>query len=355
MLSSSNGVGVSDSPVEPGVAPQLEGTAPSSNVTLAERAPLPLLSDYENSVLRALSERIRDKLKSKDLVFFVGNSGRLVVSERKIARFSCSHCAPSYLLYPFDQTSYNVNSLPMSKSRIYGTNEDGGKGKANNRGLDGYWQRVLEPRLTRAEFNRIVIVDHSGTGKSVDGLRKAFKEIVNRAKDTKQIRGSDAKKYLDTPWHLINVVDWNRRPGSLNPTRAPTSSIFQGKKPTIITFQVPGNVINDILADEDKHPRVACNYWASRWGDTVAACWEEDKEKPGSVVSLEAAQEQRDAIVRWNRDNGGLISATNPPKESRAERPNDDRLLSGYTQSGWRYEVRKTRDGKVYATKKQIN
>ncbi|KAL8829970.1 MAG: hypothetical protein Q9191_001695 [Dirinaria sp. TL-2023a] len=320
---SDNGVGLSA--LEPRLAPQLEERAPTTEVDLVQRAPRPLLSDYENSVLRALSEQIRDKLKKKDLIFFVGNSG-------------------SYLIYPFDKGSYNMNSLPLSKSKIYKTNQQDGKGQPTNAGLDGYWDRVLKKRLNNAAFDRIVVVDHSGTGKSVDGFRKAFVDVVNRAKDQKKIKSDDAKEIIQTPWHFINVVDWRRRPGSNNPTKDPTSSII--KKITKITFETPDDVINTILADEDKHPRVACEYWPSRWSESVKKCWEQDG-------TLEAAEEQRKSIEQWNQDNGGLISDTNPEKTPSEQKPDEDKVVGQYEKFGYKYTVRKDKNGKLYVERKK--
>ena len=234
----------------------------------------------------------------------------------------------------------------MSKSKIYKTNEQDGKGKPTNAGLDGYWDRVLAQRLGQAKFDRIVVVDHSGTGKSVDGLRKAFVDIVNRAKDKKKIKEDEAKEIINTPWYFINVVDWRRRPDSKNPTKAPTSSII--KKISIITFETPDDVINEILADEDKHPRVACEYWPSRWSETVGKCWEEDG-------TLNEAKEQRDSIIKWNKDNGDLISATNPAKEPQETKPDEDKIVGQYERMGYKYTIRKGKDGKLYTQRKKAS
>ena len=247
----------------------------------------------------------------------------------------------SYLLYPFDQTSFNVHSLPASKTKIYGTNQQEGKGKASNKGLDRYYGKVLLQRLDAAEFNRIVIVDHSGTGKSVDGFRVAFEDIIGRAKDMKKLKKDDAKRILNTPWYFINVVDWRRRPSSKNPTVKPKSDII--KKVSIITLETDDDVINAILADENKHPRVACEYWPSRWESSVRDCWAEDG-------TLGIAEAQKRAIIAWNEANGGLIDRNNPERESKPDdiKKNKDKLLGTYTSRGYKYEVREYKNGKKY-------
>ena len=247
----------------------------------------------------------------------------------------------SYLLYPFDQTSLNVHSLPASKTKIYGTNQQDGKGKPSKKGLDRYFDKVLLQRLDAAVFDRIVIVDHSGTGKSVDGFRVAFKDIINRAKDKNKLTKDEARKILDTPWYFINVVDWRRRPGSNNPTVNPQSDVI--KKISIITLETGDDVINAILADENKHPRVACEYWPSRWDSSVKDCWAEDG-------TLEVADAQKMAIIAWNQANGGLIDRNNPERESNPDdtKKNKDKVVGTYTSFGFKYEVRRDKNGKNY-------
>lgn len=340
--SASPGTEVSAPDLQPRLAPAIEERAPS----LLKRDPT-LLSEYELRVLQQLSYQIRNKLKKNDLVLFIGNSaGESFLLYMRSSVFTMSK---SYLIYPFDEGSYNMHSLPISKTKIYGTDDDGGKGRATNKGLDGYWDRVLQPRLAAKDFDRIVIIDHSGTGRSVDGFRKAFKDIVNRAKDQKKIPGDQAKKIIDTPWYFINVIDWRRRPDSSIPVQDPKTKAV--KKISKVTLETKDGTIDKILADKDAHPRVTCEYWASRWEKSVGSCWTDDGGKA-------AADEQRKAIKDWCKDtsNGGLLSPTNPPQEPKQEQPKPskpkDKKIASYEDNKYKYTIYEKADGSRYTVRK---
>ena len=309
-----------------------------SAVGLVKRAKPPPLDDYENSVLRALSIQIRDNLEDDDLIYFVGNSG-------------------SYLYYPFDGDAYTAFNLPISKTKLWGKDDKGGVGKATNAGLDAYWDNVLERRLKiNKAFKRLTIVDHSGTGQSVDGFRKAFVALVTRASKVKvdgeyKCPPNVAKEILALPWHFINVVDYKRRPGGPNPVTNPTDPIIQ--KTTIITFESADNVINGCLGDEEKHPRVECEFPPKEWPIKVGECWDKQKEQTGDN-KLAWAKEQRKAIQDWNTANGGLITKTNPSADD-PDSSDDEKVVSRYTRFGYKYEVRvNKKTGKQYLARTKI-
>ena len=236
-----------------------------------------------------------------------------------------------------------MHSLPISKTKYWNTNQKNGVGKATNKGLDRYFKKVLLERLEEDKFNRIVVIDHSGTGASIDGFRDAFKAIINRAYDKDNLDKKTRNAILDTPWYFINVVDWRRRPDSNNPTIDPRTKII--KKISYITFQSPDDVINGILGDEDKHPRVACEYYPARWEQSVKDCWKEDG-------ILDAAKVQRDAIEDWNAANGGQLTATNPKKEPKADKKKD---TLKWTSGGYEYKIVKNKNGKMELVAKKTN
>ena len=236
-----------------------------------------------------------------------------------------------------------MHSLPISKTKYWNTNEKNGVGKATDAGLDRYFNKVLLERLDKQKFDRIVIIDHSGTGGSIDGFRDAFKAIINRAYTKKKFDKKTRDGVLDTPWYFINVVDWRRRPDSKNPTVDPKTKII--KKISHITFESPNDVINGILGDEDKHPRVACEYYPARWEQSVQDCWKEDG-------ILEAAKVQRQAILDWNTANGGLITTTNPPKQPKADKKKD---TNTWIDNGYEYKIVKNKNGKLEVVRKKIN
>lgn len=95
-----------------------------------------------------------------------------------------------------------------------------------------------------------------------------------------------------------NVVDYRRRSGGGHEAIPPISDKIHTL--SVLTAQVEEGEIDVILADKDKHPRVACEYYPRRWHKSVQACWDHDGGK-------ENALEQRAQIKEWNLKNGGLI------------------------------------------------
>lgn len=218
----------------------------------------------------------------------------------------------SYLFYPFDEEKWNMHSIPISKTKYYKTNAAEAVGMPNNAGLDNYWDRVLKQRLYPGkQYDRIVLVDHSSSGKSVDGFREAFVDVIKRAEEKKKISKDDSKAIRGMKMVFINVVDWRRRPGGGNEATPPKSKKIE----LIDTITLQGTnegEIDVILADKDKHPRVACEYYPRRWYKTVKQCWEKDG-------GLENAKTQRTMIKEWNEKNGGLIGPSSTHNSPQAE------------------------------------
>jgi hypothetical protein len=81
--------------------------------------------------------------------------------------------AISYLGLTFDQTKYNMGSIPMSSSKRYGQPSF----RPSETGLARYFDVFLRPMM-QVPITRFVLIDHSSTGKSVDGFRRAFLDMV---------------------------------------------------------------------------------------------------------------------------------------------------------------------------------
>lgn len=116
--------------------------------------------------------------------------------------------------YCFDQdkTTSRLFAIPMSKTKQLGKP---GVGSVPWGGFRDYYRRVLEPRISGKTYKRIVLVDHSGSGRSVDGAKTALLNIL-RAGDTtvyNQLTGPNP----GITWGLINVIDYRRRLGGARP------------------------------------------------------------------------------------------------------------------------------------------
>ena len=206
------------------------------------------------------------------------------------------------MIYPFADEGGNGNanlwSVPVSKTKYYGVSGvQENKGVPDNSGLDGFWDRVLKQRVDHKNFDRIVLVDHSTTGKSVDGFRKAYVQVIRRAEDKKKISHTRAKNLIEAEMAFINVVDWRRRPDHGQEATAPKKVDLLAT----ITCKSAEGVIDTILADKEKHPRVACEYYPRRWYKTVGQCWDKDG-------GLENAKNQRTLIKQYNENHGGLLT-----------------------------------------------
>ena len=227
------------------------------------------------------------------------------------------------MIYPFaeegGQGNANLWSIPVSKTKYYGVSgKQENKGVPNKAGLDNFWDRVLKQRVDHKAFDRIVLVDHSSTGKSVDGFRKAFVEVISRAYEKKKINHKRAQALVDVPMKFINVVDWRRRPGN---GQEATQPVKVGLLATVTCDSAEG-VIDTILADKDKHPRVACEYYPRRWYKTVKDCWEKDG-------GFENAKHQRTLIKQYNEQHGGLLTVQ-PPANAQHGQAGGQNVVEGF-------------------------
>ena len=174
----------------------------------------------------------------------------------------------------------------------------------NSAGLDKYWDDHFQPALdSPIPIQRIVLVDHSGTGQSLNGFRLAFEDILNRAYQKQKISQTILQRMLNTEMVFINIVDFSRRPGGPNPATPPTHPRIRLIK--TITLNVEPGEINRVLGDEGYHYRVRCQYYPRRWGKPINQCWAEDGGRPQAIY--QAAE-----IENYNRIHGGLIRIGQP-------------------------------------------
>ena len=194
----------------------------------------------------------------------------------------------------------------MSKTKFWGSNTAQGIGKASNAGLDGYWDRILSTRLFAKQFDRIVLVDHSSSGKSVDGFRLAYSAILTRAYQQGKINQQQWNLYeVQIPMVFINVIDRRRSTGG---SAAPPTPPLTVQTIATITADTNEGEIDRILADKEVHPRVAAEYPPKKWRRTVAQAWEDDP-----VHSKQNAIQMRARIKTYNENHGGLL-VPDPPQ-----------------------------------------
>ena len=184
-----------------------------------------------------------------------------------------------------------MHTLPMSGTRDYKKNS---KNTPTHKGLKRYYDQILHKRLKAASFNRIVLVDHSGGGGSVDGFRTAFWEILHTGSP------EFAKDVFQVPMVLLNVIDETRKPGSARPVVDPKTV------PVLDKVWVAGkNLVNRMLGDEIVHPRLVPSYPASQWETPVKDSW--------SSKDKDAAKDLESQITSYMNKKGGLIANNSPP------------------------------------------
>ncbi|KAL8831697.1 MAG: hypothetical protein Q9191_000707 [Dirinaria sp. TL-2023a] len=206
----------------------------------------PLLSEEEEELLRRLSLGLKSQLRDNDLIIFIGNSA-------------------SYLSYVFqqfdrhDQNTYNFARLPMSGTKDYGTNAHHGRGMATRQGKKDYFKNILQAKLTQRNFNRVVLVDRSTRGESVDGFRRIWDDLLDLAKEKYNPPWTNTRvqRLKDMEMVFINMVDWSRRDSTVAPT-----TVTQIAK---ITVQSEDGAIDTLLRDNDPHPRLQPDYPPYKW------------------------------------------------------------------------------------------
>lgn len=191
----------------------------------------------------------------------------------------------SYFFPAFDMDARHIVPIPMSKTKTYKT------GLASKKLLNGYWDNAFEYMVAGKGFTRIIIVDHSGTGQSVDGFREAILDIVNAA----PISSSVKKDFAKRPMALINVIDYSRR------DRGPRPTVNPKTVPVLLKFDVGDtNLLNGMVGGVI-HPRIQPEYPYTSWNTPI--------EKAFKSNELKDAKAMVDDIRSYNEKNGGLIGS----------------------------------------------
>jgi hypothetical protein len=216
--------------------------------------------------------------------------------------------------------------VPASKTRYYRTENDDVTliQEATRQGLHRYFNKVLKPMLlnednTHKVIRRIIMIDHSGGGGSVDGWWLAFLDSASaywagddfENGDENWPQGEESLNirdyYRDIPRFLINIVDYDRRPGGGNEAIAPL------EVPLLATLTIgKSGDVNTLVGDKRSHPRLVPEYPPNSWERPIKNSWADENEES-------AATALKDDIIRWNKDNGGLIGSPRPKKPSGKE------------------------------------
>ena len=206
----------------------------------------------------------------------------------------------SFSFKPFDKddpTTYNTYRLPMSDTKNW---EMTRRGTASTEGMQDYNYYFFLRALSQRQFNRIILVDRSTKGESVDGVKKIISSLLSRARHDGQIT-SDFENHVNAnvPMYLINLVDW-RRMGPDDPT-TPPRDVTQLARVTI--RDAPG-AVDTLLRDAEIHPRIYPDYYPSRWDRSIDDVWR----RTGGSGN---ARLQREALINYNSGiGGGLIDQT---------------------------------------------
>jgi hypothetical protein len=171
----------------------------------------------------------------------------------------CNAKYGSYTGLLFDQGLYNMASIPKSRTKWYGQ-----LGDRATQTLRLYFKEILWPTMWD-EITRFVLVDHSGSGRSVDSFRHAFLDMVATYRQYEELADQQTvnnavEYYRAIPMVPINVIDYKRH----------TSS----SRPVINTIPVP--VVAEIcvghssegyrlLGDNTAHDRVTASYPPAKW------------------------------------------------------------------------------------------
>ena len=187
----------------------------------------------------------------------------------------------------------------MSSTKYYGTNAHHGIGIATDRGKRRYFKNELERKLTQRNFNRIVLVDRSTQGESLDGFRRLWEDLLDvaKARYNPPWNNNRINRLKQMEMVFINIVDWNRRQTTVAPTSDRITQIAK------ITVQSDGGAIDTLLRDNDPHPRLQPDYPPRVWEASVDAVWGTHDDGSGRKTS------QINRIKNYNRAQGrGLIN-----------------------------------------------
>jgi hypothetical protein len=200
----------------------------------------------------------------------------------------------------------------MSSSKRYGQPSF----RPSETGLARYFDVFLRPMM-QVPITRFVLIDHSSTGKSVDGFRRAFLDMVYYygLEQGATPEGAQAGKtfYAKIPMVLINIVDYNRREHGprpvIDPESVPVDAIYHDGGP---------GEVNKMVGDEKNHDRVTANYPPEKWHISDARCWGSKTISP--INEYTNGRAMRADIVDWNKRHYHLITPDSPgPDEVEVE------------------------------------
>ncbi|KAF2013263.1 hypothetical protein BU24DRAFT_411027 [Aaosphaeria arxii CBS 175.79] len=268
-----------------------------------------LFEEPQLRLLKEICDAIVTRLRPRDFVLFVGNSG-------------------SYMNYCFNHP--RMGAIPMSKARRYEQfsdreNDPEGYGKlpGNDWGTKGahlteYYARYLRPKFLVTQeddshqvadgliINRFLLVDHSTSGRSVDATKLLIDHVFHFAKRYKgRFAELEARNYDAVPFSIFNVLD-KKDTVRIGGHRGAKFSLKAPKTVKLIGDFWVGSKgdVNRILGDGDHHYRNQVDYWPARWNADTGYWWMLEPEKKQQAVEIRAQ------IKKYVRDhNGGRLMA----------------------------------------------
>ncbi|KAF2677903.1 hypothetical protein K458DRAFT_395543 [Lentithecium fluviatile CBS 122367] len=193
--------------------------------------------------------------QADDFWLFVGNSG-------------------GYLAYCFDHARFKP--IPLSMARKYHRYEyldadHGGFGipswpygsSGDKNTLWQYWSRYLAPKFEQRNIKRIMLVDHSTSGQSVEATKQIFQDIFYEA--------GVASRFRNAIWGLYNVVDT-----SILPAKPPTNPDGFDLPSVRHASAGAAQAVNHLVGDKRHHNRIQVEYYPRRWYKTTTEAWSKD-------------------------------------------------------------------------------
>lgn len=171
-----------------------------------------------------------------------------------------------------------MKEIPASKNKKY-RKDDNPESQEGPYGLARYFDMILKPTLVGRDIGRILLIDHSGSGQSVDGWYTAFLDSISAEwGHTAHLRGEDWTRdpeamrarqfYAGVPIYLINVVDQKGRQDGNRPAIAPTLV-------PVLDIIVAGRrgEVNRLVGNEAEHHRGTPDYPPSQWEIPIKQSW----------------------------------------------------------------------------------
>jgi hypothetical protein len=194
-----------------------------------------------------------------------------------------------------------MKAIPNSKAKKYGT-----PGYIPTRkGLERYWEKIVGPTLLEKQIERIILVDHSGSGQSVDGFRRSLLDAcqIGVEKSHGAANGLKARQQLsEFPMYLVNVIDASRADRS-RPVIDPKTV------PVLAKLTTGGRNLVNVMVGGERHPRVQPEYPPTKWDIAAKDC--------ASAQEKADAKAMRDDIINWNKNHGGLIGSPVAPSSNK--------------------------------------